>query len=73
MIVSSHSAAIGLLNKEVFAPSQGDRNVVKRVMWYLMGTSQLTLELPATADPKLEVYVDADWAGAPLLGSSASG
>lgn len=55
--------AVGILCRKVSAPCQRDCNAIKRVMQYLKGTIKIKLLSPATSNPKLIGYVDADWAG----------
>ncbi|XP_040203616.1 secreted RxLR effector protein 161-like [Rana temporaria] len=57
------AAAVDILCRKVSAPCQRDWKAVKRVMQYIKGTIQMKLRLPATSNPKLVGYVDADWAG----------
>lgn len=40
-------------------------NLIKRVLRYLKGTVDLSLQLHLTASDKLVAYSDADWAGCP--------
>jgi hypothetical protein len=56
------SVAVSILGRKVQNPSQLDWNEAKRILKYLKGTADMTLRL-GNQQEKLEIYVDADWAG----------
>lgn len=67
------AVAFGFLCRRVEKPSQYDWNAAKRVIRYLMSTSEAKLRLSSAKDDKLIIYVDADWAGDKVDRKSTSG
>jgi histone deacetylase 1/2 len=47
--------------------------MLKRILWYLRGTTSLGLHLRATTELSVTTYSDADWAGCPDTRRSTSG
>ncbi|GKE31864.1 ribonuclease H-like domain-containing protein [Tanacetum coccineum] len=48
-------------------------NAIKRVLYYLRGTTDLGLQLFRSTTSQLIAYSDADWAGYPAIRRSTSG
>ncbi|XP_061468766.1 uncharacterized protein LOC133377995 [Rhineura floridana] len=55
------TAAVGILCRNVNAPTKKDWTAVKRIGRYLKGTADLKLMLPANSNPRLVGYMDAHW------------
>jgi hypothetical protein len=57
------ATAISIVSRYLENPGPEHWNAVKRIMQYLKGTEDLTLELGGTTNLELTAYADADWAG----------
>nr|XP_020155223.1 uncharacterized mitochondrial protein AtMg00810-like [Aegilops tauschii subsp. strangulata] len=55
------------------APCDTHWALVKRILWYIRGTTALGLTLTASPDTSLVAYSDADWSGCPDTRRSTSG
>ena len=69
------SEAIKCLSQAMSQPKAGHVTQLKRVARYLKGVSRKALRYPAQKPSKaqLEVHVDSDWAGDPVLRRNTSG
>ena len=54
-------------------PHDSHWNLVKRILWYIRGSTALGLTLTASPSTDLVAYSDADWAGCPDTRRSTSG
>lgn len=57
------SFCVNKLAQKMNRPSDADWTVVKRVLRYLKGTTDLDLFFPKSSDLTLRAYSDSDWAG----------
>jgi hypothetical protein len=57
------SLTVGMLGRDMVAPSAQDVVAVKRLMRYLSGTGHYGLMLGETGESTLIAYSDADWGG----------
>jgi hypothetical protein len=53
-------------------PREPHLTVMKRILWYLWGTTDVSLHLRRFATTDLVVYTDANWAGCPGTRRSTS-
>lgn len=56
------TTAVSILSKRVSIPTTKHWAAVKNVIKYLKGAAHFKLKLPATKNPTLSGYADADWA-----------
>ncbi|XP_066384529.1 uncharacterized mitochondrial protein AtMg00810-like [Miscanthus floridulus] len=55
------------------APRDVHQTMLKRILWYIKGTTTLGVQLRTASTPTITAYSDADWAGCPDTRRSTSG
>jgi hypothetical protein len=63
---------VGLVSWYVQTPHEIHWKVVKRILWYIQGKTQIGIHYNSWGDPLLVGFIDSDWANDPVDQNSIS-